>query len=267
MAEDRPVRREVAAAYDRGVEGYVTVWSEVILPPAEAVVAALRLESSASVVDVGAGSGALLPAIRRASPQGTVIAVDASIEMLRACRDRTGVEVVLADAVGLPIRSVSADAVLLAFVLFHLSEPQLAMTEAARILRPGGVVGIVTWAWESALPAYAVWDDTLTRAGAPALAPRRVDRGLDSPDAIEHLLAATGFASSRTWTASLSRQWTAESYLKLATGSGLNRLRLDALDEPTRNATVERAYARLLELPPTAFAWSGEVVCAVAQRW
>ena len=41
-----PRRVDVAAAYDLGVDAYVSLWSPVILPPAEAVVAGLGLEGT-----------------------------------------------------------------------------------------------------------------------------------------------------------------------------------------------------------------------------
>jgi ubiquinone/menaquinone biosynthesis C-methylase UbiE len=265
-ATPRPVRTDVAASYDRGVEGYVNVWSAVILPPAQTVVAALELAPTAIVVDVGAGSGALVPSIRHAAPDGTVIAVDASLEMLRAARDRTDALVAHADALALPVRAASADAVLLAFVLFHLNDPGQALAEAARTLRAGGVVGTVTWANESALAAYTVWDQTLTEAGALPLSPRRFDTGLDSPQAMTDILNAAGFHPTRIWTQALSHDWTPDTYWQLATGSGLNRIRLEALDDETRAATLTLARERLAALRPDDFAWTGTVVCSVATR-
>ena len=265
-ATARPVRTDVAASYDRGVEGYVNVWSTVILPPARAVVAALDLSRRATVVDVGAGSGALVPSIRQAAPAGIVIAVDASFEMLRAARDRTDARAAQADALALPVREASADAVLLAFVLFHLSDPGQALAEAARVLRAGGTVGTVTWANESTLPAYTEWDRTLTDAGALPPTARRVDTGLDSPQAMIDILGAGGFHTTRIWTETLRHQWTPDTYWQLATGSGLNRLRLDALNDQTRAQTLTRVRQRLAALRPSDFAWSGEVVCAVASK-
>jgi ubiquinone/menaquinone biosynthesis C-methylase UbiE len=265
-ATARPVRTEVAASYDRGVEGYVNVWSAVILPPARAVVAALNLSRTATVVDVGAGSGALVPSIRQAAPDGVVIAVDASFEMLRAARDRTDAQAAQVDALALPLREASADAVLLAFVLFHLSDPGQALSETARVLRAGGTVGTVTWANESTLPAYTVWDQTLTDAGALPLSARRVDTGLDSPQAMTDILSAAGFHPTRVWTEALSHQWTPETYWQLATGSGLNRLRLETLDNETRADTLTVARQRLAALIPPDFAWTGSVVCAVASK-
>jgi SAM-dependent methyltransferase len=264
----RPGRATVATLYDRGVDAYVNLWSSVILPAAHAVVAVMDLEPSDTVIDVGGGSGAVIPAIRDACPAGAALALDASFEMLRVARDRADASVAQSDALALPIRDGTADAVLLAFVLFHVLDPIEALGEAARALRVGGRVGTATWAQshEPSPAAYTVWSDTLTEAGAPPVSGGRVDTRLDSEDAIERLLSATGFTPTRVWIESLSRQWTPAAYLDLATGSGMNRVRLDALDERTRANTLELARNRLSSLPPEDLFWSGDVVCAAAAR-
>jgi SAM-dependent methyltransferase len=142
----RPGRATVVTLYDRGVDAYVNLWSSVILPAAHAVVAAMDLEPSDTVIDVGGGSGAVIPAIRDACPAGAARALDASFEMLRVARDRADASVAQSDALALPIRDGTADAVLLAFVLFHVLDPIEALGEAARALRVGGRVGTATWA-------------------------------------------------------------------------------------------------------------------------
>jgi len=166
----------------------------------------------------------------------------------------------------LPLRDDSVDAALMAFVLFHLSDPSIALAEVARVLRSGGTLGTVTWSSEATVGAFTIWDTTLTEAGAPGLAPRRVDAGLDSSDAIAATLTAAGFHPRRIWVEPLEHQWTPETYWQLATGSGLNRLRLEVLDEAVRAETLERARQRLEALDPEKYAWQGEVVCAVATR-
>jgi SAM-dependent methyltransferase len=85
----RPRRADVATTYDLGVEAYATLWSPVILPPARQVVAALGLEDGARVLDIGTGSGALVPSIRGAGADVVVVGLDASLEMLRAARGAT----------------------------------------------------------------------------------------------------------------------------------------------------------------------------------
>lgn len=264
----RPSRTEVSALYDRGVDTYVELWSPVILPAARAVVATMPIPADATVVDVGGGSGAVIPAIRAAAPQGRVISVDPSLEMLRVAQGRSQALAVQADGLTLPLPADSADAVLLAFVLFHMADPPGAMTEAARVLRPGGPVGTATWAASvDVLPrAYETWDRTLSEAGAPPVSGSRLDDGLDTPEAMEGLLVGGGFTPVRVWIEHLRRQWSAASYFALATGSGMNRTRLDVLDPPTLAATLELARTRINALDVSDLEWSGDVVCAVAVK-
>jgi ubiquinone/menaquinone biosynthesis C-methylase UbiE len=90
------------------------------------------------IADIGAGTGALLGPIGSAAPAARVVALDASTRMLRIARTRRGASAVLADALALPLADGTADAVILAYVLFHLADPARAAAEAARVLRPGG---------------------------------------------------------------------------------------------------------------------------------
>src|SRR5262249_38216074 len=55
-----PRRADVVAGYDLGVEPYEDLWSPVILPAGAELVPWLGLEPDSVVVDVGAGTGALL---------------------------------------------------------------------------------------------------------------------------------------------------------------------------------------------------------------
>jgi SAM-dependent methyltransferase len=260
----QPRRADVTAAYDLGVDAYAELWSPVILPAAQALVAALAPGQAVRMLDVGTGSGALVPSLRAAAPDATVVGLDASAEMLRRCRRATGIPAVRCDALSLPIRDAAADVGVLAFVLFHLSDPAQAVAEAARVLTRGGRVGTATWARDDPMEADEVWEQTLTEAGAPPLPTRRVDAGLDSKEAIRELLARAGLRPARIWLEPLHHQWDPSAYSRYATGSGRNRQRLQQLDAGQRGEVLDRALNRIRALNPDAFAWSGEVVCAVA---
>ncbi|WP_254274057.1 class I SAM-dependent methyltransferase [Haloarcula marina] len=89
------------------------------------------------MVDVGGGSGR---AIRRLdAPQRTV--VDAAPGMLRQAR-RHGLDTVAGDARRLPLKSGSVDAVLVVDAIHHMDRVDDVLAEAARVLRPGGVLVI-----------------------------------------------------------------------------------------------------------------------------
>jgi SAM-dependent methyltransferase len=262
----RPRRADVADGYDRGVEAYEALWSPVILPPAAALVRSLGLTGRCVVADVGTGTGALLSAIRAAAPAARVVALDASAEMLRIARTRRGAPAVLADALALPLPDASADAVILAYVLFHLADPPRAIAEAARVLRPGGRAGAITWAWERGSRADTLWAQVLTEAGVPPAPLRRVDAGLDRPDAVDALLRSAGLRPERIWPERLRHQWNRSSYWELASGWGADRARLSRIDAAARADVLARMRDGLGRLAPQDFLWEGEVICAVATK-
>lgn len=262
----RPRRADVADSYDRGTDAYEALWSPVILPPADALVRSLGLTGRCVLADVGAGTGALLGIIRSAAPDARVVALDASAEMLYLARIRRGAAAIRADALALPLADATTDAVILAYVLFHLADPPLALTEAARVLRPGGRVATITWARERASRADTVWDQILTEAGVPSAPLRRVDAGLDRPAAMEALLRSAGFRPERVWAERLRHQWDQASFWELATGGGANRARLSRVDATTRAGLLARAHSHLGQLVPQDYLWEGEIICAVATK-
>jgi SAM-dependent methyltransferase len=136
--------------------------------------------------------------------------------MLRIARTRRGAQAVVADALALPLADGAADAVILAYVLFHLADPSIAVAEAARVLRPAGRVGTITWAWEQGPTAQTLWDQVLTKADAPPGPLRRVDAGLDRPEAVKTLLRSAGLRPERTWRQRLHHQWDPSSFGELA---------------------------------------------------
>ena len=103
------------------------------------------LPATWTVGDLGCGTGALLP--RLAPHVGHVVGVDASDEMLDAARDRvrnlSNVEIRKGSLEALPLEDASLDAAVLMLVLHHLPAPAVALTEAARVLKPGGRLLIV----------------------------------------------------------------------------------------------------------------------------
>lgn len=99
------------------------------------------------VVDVGTGSGALLPLLAAAADR--VDAVDHSAALLararRRCREagHENVHFHESDARQLPFDDDLFDAAYSSMVLHHLKRPQEALRELARVTRPGGRVVVV----------------------------------------------------------------------------------------------------------------------------
>jgi ArsR family transcriptional regulator len=104
-------------------------------------IALLGLIDDACVVgDLGCGAGHLTAAL--APWVGRVVGVDASHEMLEQARARTAaatnVELRAGELESLPIASQELDAAILSLVLHYASDPLRVLSEAHRVLRPGG---------------------------------------------------------------------------------------------------------------------------------
>jgi len=103
---------------------------------------------SGSVLDVGAGTGALsLDLAWRAGGNGHVTAVDRDGEALAIARtlaERVGVkiEALTGEATALPVADASQDTIVARFVFQHLPDPLAALREMRRVARPGGRIAI-----------------------------------------------------------------------------------------------------------------------------
>jgi ubiquinone/menaquinone biosynthesis C-methylase UbiE len=91
----------------------------------------------ASVVDVGAGTGALCRALRAVG--AVPFAVDTSPDMLGEVGD-AAVLSVAGDMCALPFSDCCFDAAVSGFAISHIDAPERALDEMRRVVRPGGRV-------------------------------------------------------------------------------------------------------------------------------
>src|SRR5258708_10525850 len=102
-------------------------------------------ESRWVVGDLGCGTGQVSQAI--APFVARVVAVDGSAPMLQAAKKRLqgfdNVDLRRGELEALPIDDARLDAATLMLVLHHLPEPERALGEVARVLKPGGRVILV----------------------------------------------------------------------------------------------------------------------------
>ena len=102
------------------------------------------LKENMTVLDLGAGDGYLSRAVAGAVKK--VVAVDISGEMLRALAKKAGdvgisnIETLEGDGCDMPVLNSSIDLLCANMYLHHIEEPELAIKEMKRVLKPGGKV-------------------------------------------------------------------------------------------------------------------------------
>ena len=127
------------------------------LPAYRAAVTEAGIRRGGVAIDVGCGTGRALPPLREAvGPDGSVIAVDLTPEMLAAARPKSsaaGAAVILADARALPFADASADAIFAAGLVNHLPDTEAGLRELARVVRSGGLLVLFHPSGRAALAA------------------------------------------------------------------------------------------------------------------
>jgi SAM-dependent methyltransferase len=100
----------------------------------ERVAARMVAEGLEPVLDVGCGEGELA----RYLPADAWVGLDSSPRLLAAAPAGA----VEGDATALPFADGTLGSVALLYVLYHVDDPRLALAEAWRVLRPGGLVAV-----------------------------------------------------------------------------------------------------------------------------
>lgn len=176
-----------AAAYDGHADVQRRVQDRVIALLDQAAPGARR------VLDVGAGTGALLARLRVARNGLAPVAVDLAPGMAALARARLGDAAVAAgDAEALPFRAGAFDLVVSTSAFQWLPRLEPALAEARRVLAPGGALALALFGQRTLHELKAAWRDAagpergarthrfFSRAevaealGAVGLAPRRV---------------------------------------------------------------------------------------------
>ncbi|MCB0970556.1 MAG: methyltransferase domain-containing protein [Acidimicrobiales bacterium] len=132
---------DAAPAYDQVIRFFD--------PFGRALVAAAGIEPGQRVLDVACGRGACLyPALEAVGPTGSVLGVDLAPGMVEAlgaelaARGVANATTQVGDAEALDLRDGAFDVVTGGFMIFFLPEPDRALAEFARVLRPGGTVAL-----------------------------------------------------------------------------------------------------------------------------
>jgi len=115
-------------------------------PGAQRVLVQAGIRTGMRVADVGCGVGVVTTMLSElVGSRGHVVGVDASNEQIEQARrlspiDASNISFVVAGAVNTGLPAESFDLVYCRFLLIHLSQPQRALAEMHRLLKPNGIL-------------------------------------------------------------------------------------------------------------------------------
>lgn len=155
--------QRVATTYDAGF-GNVTMQAVGALLDKIGTGAGIRL------LDVACGPGYLAgAAIQRGD--ANVIGIDFSAAMIEIARSRyPTIDFEVGDAEALRFPDASFEAVVMNFGMLHLAQPDRAIAEAYRVLRPGGHYAFTVWDAPPRTVAFEIVLDAVRRHGHMAVA-------------------------------------------------------------------------------------------------
>jgi len=175
-----------ASFFDHCAERWDQDESPDIQAKLERVVNLSGLRPGARVLDVGTGTGVLIPfLLGRIGPNGSVVAIDISPAMLAKARAKwqdSQVSFQLADIHRTGMPDSAYDAVLCNAVFPHFENKPLALMECARLLSPGGILVI----------SHPIGREAVNRIHAKAGGPVGEDR-IPLNSQIAEWLAKAGF--------------------------------------------------------------------------
>ncbi len=276
-APPRPAARRRGAeepdwrGYDAIAEIYARVHAPRTAVPAADLVEITPISAGNRVLDVGTGTGV---AGRAAVDRGAalVAGIDPSLSMLAAARRETGgPRYAAAEAIDLPFRAGTFDAVISAFSLSHFAKVDTALFDMLRVLRSGGRLGVATWgpgddeftrAWNEVAERFAeheILQDAYLRAMPGG-------ERFSDPGRLKDALHEAGVRDIRIERREYRFEMSAEDYLlgreTAASGRFLRQMLGDEFWETFRRETREAFAERF----PPAFNDFREVILAAGHK-
>jgi demethylmenaquinone methyltransferase/2-methoxy-6-polyprenyl-1,4-benzoquinol methylase len=102
------------------------------------VIQLARLDEHARLLDIGTGTGDLAREASAQCPQAKIVAVDFTLEMMRASRNKGALNFACADALRLPCGDSRFEAVVSGFFMRNVIDLQKSLQEQYRVLKKGG---------------------------------------------------------------------------------------------------------------------------------
>jgi len=107
------------------------------------VIRLTKIRPHGSVLDLGTGTGDLAREALMQYPKARVIASDFTLEMMRVGKQNGDLNFSTADALHLPFKDNTFDAVVSGFLMRNVTDIQKALQEQFRMLKPGGRIVVL----------------------------------------------------------------------------------------------------------------------------
>jgi ubiquinone/menaquinone biosynthesis C-methylase UbiE len=145
-------RRIQRYGWDLAARDYEALWLNPLAPAQTRLLQCAALRPGEHVLDVASGTGLVaFTAAEHVGPSGRVLGVDLSGEMVAQARSHADAAVHAnvaferMDAEVLALADASFDVVLCALGLMYVPEPEQALREMRRVLKPGGRAVLAVW--------------------------------------------------------------------------------------------------------------------------
>ena len=150
--------------WERVADKYDSVWSSLTSQFIPHLISAAEVSPGMSVLDVACGPGYVSAAVRElgAVPTG----IDFSEKMISIAKTMfPNISFLRGDAQELPFGDATFDRVLVNFGLLHVSQPEMACSEACRVLKSKGRFGFSIWAGPEKNPGAKIVNDAIEAHG------------------------------------------------------------------------------------------------------
>ena len=247
MAFDpQAVRAFEHAGWQRAAAYYTTTFAHATRGFIDDLLDAAGVKPGMRVLDLACGPGLVASG---AAERGTLpVGLDFSSAMVALARaDHPGIRFEEGDAEVLPFADESFDAVVANFGIHHVAEPNRALAEARRVLRPGGRAAFTSWAAPAENIAWRLLFEAISAHGDRKAADTPPPGGsFRSPEDLLSALDAAEF--TKTEARRVRREWRVVSARDLLAGFRRGTVRTAAVIDAQPAAAlpaIEAAIARV----------------------